>query len=138
QYGQQPPVQQYGQQPPVQPYGQQPPVQPYGQQPPVQPYGQQPPVQQYPGYGQQSYATGAPREANGSAIALTILSVASLLFCNFFALVSIVVGIMALTKNSTDPEGSRRLTKTGWITFAVAWVVAIVSFVIFVSMFNTP
>ena len=118
----------YAQRPPVQPYGQQP---SYGQQPPVQPYGQQPPGgygQQYPGYGQQPYTTGA----NGSAIVLTILSVLSLFVCNPLALGSLIVGIVALTKNATDPQGSRRLTKTGWIVFAVIWTLTIVGLVLFV------
>ncbi|MEP7369829.1 MAG: hypothetical protein ABI662_09255, partial [Dermatophilaceae bacterium] len=39
---------------------------------------------------------------------------------------SLVLGIMALSKNSTDPEGSRRLTKIGWIVFASVWALAIV------------
>jgi len=131
-YGAAPP---YGSTPPygappyaAQPYGQQP---SYGQQPPVQPYGQQPPGgygQQYPGYGQQPYTTGA----NGSAIVLTILSVLSLFVCNPLALGSLIVGIVALTKNATDPQGSRRLTKTGWIVFAVIWTLTIVGLVLFV------
>jgi len=124
------------------PYGRQPAAQapspaaptssnPYAQRPPVQPYGQQPPGgygQQYPGYGQQPYTTGA----NGSAIVLTILSVLSLFVCNPLALGSLIVGIVALSKNATDPQGSRRLTKTGWIVFAVIWTLTIVGLVLFV------
>jgi hypothetical protein len=104
------------------PYAQQPPAQPYAQQPPAQPYGQQ-----YPAYGQQSYPTGPPTEANASATVLTILSALSL--CNFLTVASLVLGIVALTKNSTDPEGSRRLTKIGWIVFAAAWALVIVGLV---------
>jgi hypothetical protein len=65
--------------------------------------------------------------ANGSAIALTLLSFLSLLVCNILAIASGVIGIVALTKNTTDPQGSRRLTKTGWIVFASVWALAIVS-----------
>jgi hypothetical protein len=131
-YGQQPPAPQgsppaappmsnpYAQQPPVQQYGQQAPA--YGQQPPVQHYGQQAPA-----YGQQPFGTGAPTESNVSAIVLTILSALSL--CNLLAIGSLVLGIIALTKTSTDPEGSRRLTKIGWIVFAVVWAVTILGFV---------
>jgi hypothetical protein len=122
-YAQQPPVEQpYGQQPPVEPYGQ--PQQPYGVQ---QPYGQAQSGQQYGAYGQQQYATGPPTQTNGSAIALTIVSVLSL--CNFFTVASLVLGIIALTRTSTDPESSRRLTKIGWIVFAVSWGLVILGVV---------
>jgi len=130
-----PPSNPYAQQPPVQPYAQQPPVQPYAQQPPVQPYAQQQAGPPYPAYGQQAYGTGQP-EANGSAIVLTVLSGVSLLFCNILAIASLVLGIVALTRNTTDHEGSRRLTKVGWIVFAAVWAVAIlgvIAYVVFVA-----
>jgi cytochrome c biogenesis protein CcdA len=85
-----------------------------------------------PGYGLQSYETGAPTESNVSAIVLTILSFLSL--CNLLTLGSLALGIIALAKRSTDPEGSRRLTRIGWIVFAVVWalvIVGIVAFIIF-------
>jgi hypothetical protein len=97
------------------PYAQQPPAQPYAQQPPAQPYGQQ-----YPAYGQQSYLSGPPTDANASAIVLTIVSgIIMLSTCFFIGIPSLVFGIMALASNSTDPTGSRKKTKTGWIIFAV-------------------
>ena len=50
---------------------------------------------------------------------------------------SLVFGIMALTSNGTDPVGSRRKSKTGWIIFAVnaglaalVVIIAVVAFVI--------
>jgi hypothetical protein len=89
---------------------------PYGQPQP----GQQYPAygQQYPGYGQSPYATGAP--SNTSAIILTIVSGVSMLSSLFLVgIPSLVFGIMALTSNSTDPVGSRKKAKTGWIIFAV-------------------
>jgi hypothetical protein len=111
--------------PPVNgPYSPQP-AQPYGQQP--DPYVQPWPGQQYQVHGQQSYPYGPPTEANASAIVLTILSALSL--CNLLTVASLVLGIVALTKNSTDPEGSRRLTKIGWIVFAAAWALVIVGLV---------
>ena len=109
----------YAQQPPAQPYGQ--PTSQYGQ--PTSQYGQpQSPEygQQYPAYDQQTYATGPPTAANGSAIVLTILSgVTMLSTCFIIGIPSLVFGIMALTSNSTDPAGSRKKAKTGWILFAV-------------------
>jgi hypothetical protein len=123
-YAQQPGVQssgqptyQYGQ--PASQYGQQYP--PYGQAAPSQrypPYGQ--PSQQYPPYGQQPYPTGPPVEANTSGIVLTVVSgIIMLSTCFLIGIPSLVFGIMALTSNTTDPLGSRKHAKTGWIIFAV-------------------
>jgi hypothetical protein len=99
------------------------------QPPPAQPYAQ--PAgqhgQPYPASGQESYETSAPTESNVSAIVLTILSVLSL--CNLLTLGSLALGIIALAKRSTDPESSRRLTRIGWIVFAVVWALVIVGIV---------
>ena len=103
--------------------------------PPSNPYAQQQAGPPYPAYGQQAYGTGQA-EANGSAIVLTVLSGVSLLFCNILAIASLVLGIVALTRNTTDHEGSRRLTKVGWIVFAAVWAVAIlgvIAYVVFVA-----
>jgi hypothetical protein len=146
-YAQQPPQPQGQQPPPPAPYGQQPPPPPpYGQQQPGQqypaygqqpsPYGQQP-GPQYPAYGQQTYATGQQTEANGSAIVLTILSGVSILVGNILAIGSLIMGIVALTKNNTDHEGSRKLTKIGWIVFAVTWAVAILAGIALIVLFAT-
>lgn len=98
------------------PYAQQPPAPPYAQQPPAPPY-----AQPYPAYGQQYYATGAPTApSNTSAIILTIVSGVSMLGTAFVVgIPSLIFGIMALTSNTTDPVGSRKKAKTGWIIFAV-------------------
>ena len=113
----------YGQQPPTppavppvsNPYAQQPPA-PYAQ-PVSDPYGQ-PPAQPY---GQQYYAPGAPAvPSNTSAIVLTIVSGVSMLGTAFFVgIPSLIFGIMALTSNTSDPVGSRKKSRTGWIIFAV-------------------
>jgi hypothetical protein len=76
------------------------------------------------GTGQNPYGTGVPSQTNTSAVVLTVLSALSL--CNFLTLGSLALGIIALAKSSTDPEGSRRLTRIGWIVFAAVWVLAIV------------
>ena len=99
--------------------------QPTPAQPYAQPAGQH--AQPSPAYGPQSYETGAPTESNVSAIVLTVVSVLSL--CNLLTLGSLALGIIALAKRSTDPEGSRRLTRIGWIVFAVVWALLIVSIV---------
>ena len=41
---------------------------------------------------------------------------------------------MALSKNSTDPEGSRRLTKWGWIAFGVGLALVVVGVVAFIVL----
>ena len=108
----------YAQGPPPASHAQQPPPAPYGQ-----PYGQAQPGQ-VPTYGQ-PYASGQHTEANTSAIVLTVLSGVSLIFCNILAVASLILGIVALTKNTSDQRGSRRLTRIGWIVFASVWAVAI-------------
>jgi len=116
--------------PPVSnPYAQGPPPPPYAQGPPPPAYGQAQSGQQYPAYSQQPYGTGQQAPANASAIVLTVLSGVSVVSCNILAIASLVLGIVALTKNTTDHEGSRRLTKIGWIVFAAVWGVAILVFV---------
>lgn len=99
------------------PYAQPPPAQPYGQ--PMYQYGQPQPGQHYPAYGQQPYPSGPPAETNASAIVLTIVSALATMSTCAIGIPSLVFGIMALTSNSTDPVGSRKKAKTGWIIFAI-------------------
>ena len=88
---------------------------PYAQQPPAPPYGQQPPA-----YSQQYYATGAPAvPSNTSAIVLTIMSGLATMTTCVIGIPSLIFGIMALTSNSTDPVGSRKKSRTGWIILAI-------------------
>jgi len=105
------------------PYAQQPPATPWQPSQP-DPYGQPQPSQhypasgqQYPAYGQSPYATGVP--SNTSAIILTIVSALTTLSTCFIGIPSLVLGIMALTSNSTDPQGSRKKSRTGWIVLAI-------------------
>ncbi|MDQ1537092.1 MAG: hypothetical protein QOE58_1485 [Actinomycetota bacterium] len=138
----------YGAQPPAAPFGQQPPTpsdtppasNPYAQQPPPEPgqqysaYGEQP--GQYSAYGQPGYATGSPTQANASGIVLTILSAILMLStCFTIGVPSLVFGIMALTSNSTDPEGSRSKSKIGWIIFAINFgVVVLIAVIGFIAL----
>ena len=77
-------------------------------------------------------AYGAPPAQNTSAIVLTIISGIITVSCCLPGIVPLILGIMALTKNATDPEGSRRLTKWGWIAFGVGLALALVALVVFV------
>ena len=131
-YGQQPPAPQVT--PPASnPYAQQPPAPPYVT-PSSNPYGQQYPA---PPYGQQYYAAGAPAvPSNTSAIVLTIVSGVSMLGTAFFVgIPSLIFGIMALTSNTTDPVGSRKKSRIGWIIFAVNVSILVLLIVAAISFF---
>ena len=140
-YGQPPP---YAEQPPPAP-GQPPYAQPpYGQGPDTQaPYAQQGYGQQ--GYGQQpgGYAPsphaapgtyGQPARTNGSALTLTIISGITTVSCCLFSAPALIFGIVALTRQTNDPEGSARMTRYGWIAFAVAIALGVVAIGVFVAL----
>ncbi|MGQ7297202.1 hypothetical protein [Quadrisphaera sp. KR29] len=130
----------YGQPPYGQPsYGQP----PYGQAPapgyPQPPQGSHAaPGPMTPGYGQvpgqgygygQGYAgvpaSSAPRHpVSPSSVVLLVLSgllalVLSWTVVGLAYAAPAVLGIVALTRAGTDPAGARRLTRTGWVVFAV-------------------
>ena len=96
------------------PYGTTPPA--YGS--PASPYGTPPPA----------YYQSAPAQSNTSALVLTIVSAIGTLSC-CLPLPALILGIMALTKQSTEPERSAQLTKYGWVAFAVMVGLAVVAFV---------
>jgi hypothetical protein len=50
---------------------------------------------------------------------LTIVSALATVTTCVIGIPSLIFGIMALTSNSTDPVGSRKKSRTGWIIFAV-------------------
>jgi len=133
------------------PYGA--PQQPYGAggQPPGYGYPAQPyqggyaggPVQPYqggypagPGYGY----TGAPVKASPtptSTIVLLVVSGLTTLSC-YFSLVGIVpliLGIVALSKAKADEEGCRRLTRIGWIVYAVVGVIGLLLVIAAIGFF---
>ena len=145
-YPQQPAPSPYGQSP----YGQPDPAQgaygqpgydqtgygqaPYGQLGPTQtPYGQQP--YGSTAYGQQPYslppAPYGPPPQNGNALALTIVSAIGTVLCCLFCLPSLVLGIVALSKQSTDPQGSAKMARWGWYALAGAALLAVLCIVAF-------
>ncbi|KRE44027.1 hypothetical protein ASG74_04185 [Knoellia sp. Soil729] len=69
---------------------------------------------------------GAPPEQNTSALVLTIVSGITTLTCCLPGIVPLILGIMALTRNATDPVGSRRLAKWGWIAFGIGIALAVI------------
>lgn len=127
--------------PPQGPYGAPPATDPYaGAQPAYDPYaatgahaqpGGYPPYQA-PGQWQAPPAAyGAPPPQNTSALVLTIMSGIVTVSCCLPGIVPLILGIVALTKNATDPEGSRRLTKWGWIAFGVGIALAVIGVIVF-------
>lgn len=149
QYGEQAP--RYGQQPPQ--YGAAP---QYGQSAPAaahhphngydataskSPYGQQNgygPSYSGPGYGGYEqpgyYVQPQASGSNTSAIVLTVVSgIGTLVFCGV-GLPSLVMGIIALTKQPNDPAGAARLAKIGWIVFAVLAVLAVIAVIAFIAI----
>lgn len=107
---------------PYPPEGQQSPygASPYGD--PNAPYGTPPP----------GYYTQAPPQSNTSALVLTILSGIGMFACCGVTIVSLILGIVGLTKQATDPVQSAKLTKWGWIAFAVGLGLAVIGFIVYV------
>lgn len=121
-----------------------PPYDPYAApQPAYDPYaatGGQAQQGAYPAYGApEQWQTpppgyGAPAPQNTSALVLTILSGIVTLSCCIPGIAPLVLGIMALNKQSTDPEGSRRLTRWGWIAFGVGIALVVLGIIGFIAL----
>ena len=78
---------------------------------------------------------GAPPR-NTSALVLTIVSGVSILFCaGLLAIPALVFGIIGLTKQSTDPEGSARSARMGWWAYVIGIVVTVLAAVAIIALF---
>ncbi|MFW5471451.1 DUF4190 domain-containing protein [Knoellia sp. CPCC 206435] len=132
---------------PTSPYAAPPPPPPYdpyaAPQPPYDPYaatGGQAQQGAHPAYSAPGQwqappaAYGAPAPQNTSAIVLTVLSGIVTLSCCVPGIVPLILGIMALSKQSTDPAGSRSLTKWGWVAFAVGMALVVIGVVSFIAL----
>ena len=62
--------------------------------------------------------------------------------CFIIGIPSLIFGIIALTSNRTDPAGSRKQAKTGWIllavNFGVVVLLVIAGFAVLISRSSTP
>lgn len=90
---------------------------------------------QLPGPGMPPpYPYAPPAPVNTSAIVLIVLSSLTIFtgYCCYIGIPGLVLGILGVTKNSTDPEGAAKLTKIGWITFAALTAVTLIGIAIFV------
>lgn len=132
---------------PTNPYAATPPPPPYdpyaAPQPSYDPYaatGGQAQQGGYPAYNAPGQwqappaAYGAPAPQNTSALVLTILSGIVTLSCCIPGIAPLILGIMALTKQSTDPEASRRLTKWGWIAFGIGLALVVLGVIAFIAL----
>jgi len=114
---------------PGQPYAAQPyAAQPYAPPPYApRPYpGQYPAGPWYPGY--QPYAVSPAAPTSASTVVLTVISALCVLSC-YGVLIGIgplIMAIIALTRNSSDPAGARRLTRIGWIVLGSLFAAAVV------------
>lgn len=145
----------YAAPPPAVPYGTAPEPPTYGAPPPPPapyPYGQgpaaySPPVAYVPPvpYGAPAHPTAAgyqvppmpttyvaPRQ-NTSAIVLTIVAGIMTVSCYFtlIGVVPLILGIVAMTRQNSDWEGSQRLSRIGWIVMAVLGGLAVASLIFF-------
>ena len=104
----------------------------YGQPTYGQPtYGQ--PEYGQPAYGQAGYVPAATTPVPASTVVLLCLSGLLTLSC-YFSLIGIaplVMSILALTRYKQQPESARKLTRTGWVVFAVLSVIAVLAAVAF-------
>ncbi len=107
---------------------------PYQQAPYQQtPYQQAGPPSPYP-YTAPPSIYGAPQR-NTSALVLTIISgVLAVFCCSVLTVPALIFGIVGLTKQDSDPEGSRRMSRNGWIAFAIGIAVSVIGFAIFIAI----
>ena len=93
-----------------------------------------PPPSAYPQYGVPPVGYAAPQQTNVSGLVLTIMS-GLLVFSCYFTLIglpSFIIGIIAMTKQNTDWEGSRRLARIGWIVLGSLFALAILAVIAFI------
>ena len=56
------------------------------------------------------------------------------MLCCLFCLPSLILGIVALSRQSTDPASSARLTRYGWIGLGIALVLGVIAIAGFVAL----
>ena len=101
----------------------------YPQQPPPAPgYAPTYPPQYGPGPTPPAYAGYVPAQTSPfpvSTFVLLIVSVIFLVATGIIGIPSAIVSVVAWRRNAADPPACRKLTTTGWIVFAVNFVVAL-------------
>lgn len=74
-----------------------------------------------------------------SPIVLVILSALATMsvYCCIIGIPSLTLGIIALTKNSSEPDEADRMTRYGWICFAATTafhILAAIGFVVLIAL----
>lgn len=97
------------------------------------PPGGQPPV---PGTPAPHLYPAAKQPANTSAIVLTVISGLATVtgVCCFVSIIPLVFGILGIVKQDNDPDEAARMTKYGWISFAVIAALTIIGVAAFVGI----
>lgn len=100
---------------------------------PATPAPQQGPPALPPPY---AYAYAPQRPMGASVVVLVIFSAIMTMsgYCCWIGIPSLVMGIVAMTKNSSDPEGADRLTRYGWITFAALFAIGLLAVIGFITI----
>ena len=68
------------------------------------------------------------------ALTLTIVSAVATVMCCLLCLPALIFGIVALSKQSTDPQASARMTRYGWIALGICVALAVLLVVVFVAL----
>jgi hypothetical protein len=77
---------------------------------------------------QPAYAGYVPTQTSPfpvSTFVLLIVSVVALIATGIIGIPSAIISVVAWRQNATDPAACRKRTTTGWIVFAVNFVVAL-------------
>lgn len=98
--------------------------------------GQPPGPGHLPSHVPPPYLYPAPPPPNSSAIVLTVVSGFLTLtgLCCYISIIPLVFGILGLTKQASDPEGAKQMTKYGWISMAIITVVVVLGFAAFIAL----
>jgi hypothetical protein len=100
------------------------PSDPYANGPVPTPQGPGGPIPSGPGG-----PVGAPVSKTKWIVQLVVTGVTTLL-CAQFAIVSLILSIVALVKVNTDLAGANKFFKWGWIAYAIGWAVTIIFWII--------
>jgi hypothetical protein len=85
-------------------------------------------MQYGPGPGQPAYAQYVPTQTSPfpvSTFVLLIVSVVSLIATGIIGIPSAILSVVAWRLNAADPAACRKRTTTGWVVYAVNFVVAL-------------
>jgi hypothetical protein len=82
------------------------------------------------------YLTQPAPPVSGSTIVLTVISALLTVSCYFTVagIAPLIIAIIALTRNTADPAGARRLTRIGWIVLGAGSALIVLGIVVFIAV----